>query len=189
MRIGNEKESTSNLVFSMPTEMKKEKHVDYVDDVTTYLDVRAANIEDDFSPFWTFFDKLVPCVAGVKVWSIKVRIADTITGSNCVTVTDEAFTMLAIENYWRRWFHAEPAKWTDSRRGNQQFMGWSDEAYTRYDEACRRIQKQRDTAASKTLEKEFKIQARNKYANGKVVSRTDTSREQQRKVFDELDIE
>jgi hypothetical protein len=179
----------SNPLLFLLTEMKTEQHVDYVDDVTKYLDVRASNVDDDFGPFWTFFDKLVPCVAGVKVWSIKVKIADTITGSNCVTVTDEAFTMLALDNYWMRWFHAQPAKWTDSRRGNQQFMGWSDEAYTRYDDACRLIQKQRGTAASKSLEQTFKIRARNTYANGRVVSRTDTSREQQRKVFDELDIE
>jgi hypothetical protein len=179
----------TNSVLSVHTEMKAEQHVDYVDDVTNYLDVRAAKSDDEFSPFWTFFDKLVPCVAGVKIWSIKVKISDTVTGSNCVTVTDEAFTMLALENYWGRWFHAQPAKWTDSRRGNQQFMGWSDEAYTRYDDACRRIKKQRGTTASKTLEKLFKIQARDTYANGRVVSRTDTSREQQRMVFDELDIE
>jgi hypothetical protein len=169
--------------------MKNEKHVDYVDDVTKYLNVRTANPEDDFGPFWTFFDKLVPCVAGVKVWSTKVKISNTVTGSCCVTVTDEAFTSLALENYWGRWFHKQPAKWTDSRRGNQQFMGWSDEAYTRYDDACRLIQKQRETAASIALEKEFKIRARNTYANGRVVSRTDTSREQQRVVFDELEIE
>ena len=68
-------------------------------------------------------------------------------------------------------------------------MGWSDEAYDRYDAACKLIANQRGTAASKGLEKEFKIQARDTYANGRVVSRTDTSKEPQRVVFDELDVE
>jgi hypothetical protein len=100
---------------------------------------------------------------GVNIWSIKAKIANTITSSGCVTITDEAFTMLALENYWGRWFHQEPAQWTDSRPGNQQFMGWSDEAYNRYDAACKLIAKQRGTVASKGLEKEFKIQARDTY--------------------------
>jgi hypothetical protein len=129
-------------------------------------------------------------VARVKVWSVKAKIANTINDGGCVTITDEAFTMLALENYWGRWFHQEPAQWTDSRCGKQQLMGWSDEAYDCYDAACKLIAKQWGTVASKGLEKEFKIQARDTYANGRLVSCTDTtSREQQRVVFDELDIE
>jgi hypothetical protein len=106
-----------------------------------------------------------------------------------VTITDEAFTIVALKNYWGWWFHNQPAQWTDSRQGNQQFMGWSDEAYDCYDEACKLIAKQRGAVASKGLEREFKIQARDMYANGRVVSCTDTSREQQRVVFDEMDVE
>jgi hypothetical protein len=68
-------------------------------------------------------------------------------------------------------------------------MGWSDEAYNRYDNFCKTIKKQRGTAASRSLETQFQNCARRMYANGRVISRTDTSREQQRKVFDELDIE
>jgi hypothetical protein len=179
-----------NTVLSLLwTEMKNQQHDGYVDDVTKYANVRANNLQDDFLSFWTFFDKFVPCVSGVKIWSTKVKIARTITESGCVTITDEAFTILALENYWDRWFHNKPALWTDSRRGNQQFMGWSDEAYNRYDDACKLIQKQRATESSRSLEREFKSKARNTYANGRVVSRTDTTREQQRVVFDELEME
>jgi hypothetical protein len=141
----------------LTTEMRNEKHEDYVDDVTLYADVRdSANLVESYVPFWTFFDKFVPCIAGVKIWATKVKTAKTITDSGCVTITDEAFTILALENYWDRWFHNTSAKWTDSRRGNQQFMGWSDEAYDRYDDTCRRIKKQRDTQVSQNLEKSFR---------------------------------
>jgi hypothetical protein len=69
-------------------------------------------------------------------------------------------------------------------------MGWSDEAYNRYDDVCNTIKKQqRGTTTSRILEKQNQNRARKTYANGRVVSCTDTSREQQRKVFDELDIE
>ena len=52
----------------------------HVDDVTVYDNVRSTlkngtdvDMELDFAAFWTFFDKFVPCVAGVKVWSIKEK--------------------------------------------------------------------------------------------------------------------
>lgn len=143
-----------------------------------------------FDPFWIFFDKLVPNVAGRKVWSNKIKVSRTITESGCVTITDEAFTILAIENYWERWMDPrKSAKWTDSRRGNQQFMGWSDEAYTRYDNACKLIKTQRATPVSKQLENQFKTRARNLYANGRVLSRCDARKEPQVEIFDELEIE
>jgi hypothetical protein len=180
----------SNPVLPLlTTEMKAQQHEDYIDDVTQYANVRASKSRGD-TPFWTFFDKFVPCIADVKIWSTKVKNSKTITKSGCVTITDEAFTLLALENYWGCWFHQQLARWTDSRPGNQQFMGWSDEAYNHYDDVGKLIKKQRGTTASKTLEKEFQIRARKTYANSsRVVSRTDTSREQQWDVFDELDID
>jgi hypothetical protein len=48
-------------------------------------------------------------VAGVKIWSVKDQIANTITDGGCVTITNEGFTMLALENYLGRCFHQEPA--------------------------------------------------------------------------------
>jgi hypothetical protein len=68
-------------------------------------------------------------------------------------------------------------------------MGWSDEAYTRYVEVCKRIKKQRGTKTSKGLEKASKTCAHDVYANGRVVSHINMSKERQREIFDELDIE
>ena len=182
--------SRSNPVLNViTTEMRDERHEDHVDNVAIYANVRAVDLEENFVPFWTFFDKLVPCIAGVKVWSVKVKIAQTITESGCVTITDEAFTQMALENYWGRWFHQKTAKWTDSRRGNQQYMGWSDVAYDRYDEACKRIKEQRGTPSSRALESKFRTRAQTDYASGRVVSRTNTGKEKQREIFDELEIE
>jgi hypothetical protein len=74
-------------------------------------------------PSYALFPFGVPYMAGVKIWATKVKIAETITKCGCVTITDEGFTILALETYWDQWFHNKTAKWTDSRRGNQQFMG------------------------------------------------------------------
>jgi hypothetical protein len=96
-----------------------------------------------------------------------LKILKKVTNNGCVTITDEAFTIMAL--------------------GNQQFMGWSDQVYNHYDDVCKLIKKQRGNTASTGLEKEF--QHMREYANGRVVSHMDTSREQQHKVFDELDID
>jgi hypothetical protein len=52
-----------------------------------------------------------------------VKISKTVTNSGCVTITDEAFTIIFLENYWGCWFHQQLAQWTNSRCDNQQFMG------------------------------------------------------------------
>jgi hypothetical protein len=116
-----------------------------------------------------------------------LKILKKVTNNGCVTITDEAFTIMALGNFWGCWFHQQPAQWTDSCHGNQQFMGWSDQVYNHYDDVCKLIKKQRGNTASTGLEKEF--QHMREYANGRVVSHMDTSREQQHKVFDELDID
>jgi hypothetical protein len=126
----------------LATELRNENHVEYVDDIfTMYAKVRdLKHLGGDFVPFWTLVDKFVP------------KIPATITTSECVTITDETFTGVGLENYWDRWYNQKTAKWTDSRHGNQQFMGWSDEAYTRYDEVCNNIKKQWGTQTSKCMQ-------------------------------------
>jgi hypothetical protein len=153
----------SNIMhYVRTTELVKDKDKEFIQDVSQYANVRdPAASKDSFDPFWTFFDKFVPNVAGRKVWNNKIKVSRTITESGCVTITDEAFTILALENYWDHWMDPKTsAKWTDSQRGNQQFMGWSDEAYTRYDAACKLIKTQRATLESKRLEEEYKTRAR-----------------------------
>ncbi len=77
-----------------------------------------------------FFNELVPCVAGRKVWTLREKATKKILeAGKIVSVLDEAFTILALRNYWDRWLNNGTAKWTDSRAGNHQYMGWTDEAY------------------------------------------------------------
>jgi hypothetical protein len=58
----------------------------------------------------------------------------------------------------------EPTKWTDSRRGNSQYMGWHEDAYTRYDYICRWTQQQRSSPHSTQLELRFQKKALQEYA-------------------------
>jgi hypothetical protein len=116
--------------------------------------------------FNLFFDRLIPCVAGKKVWTSKDKMACAITDGGKISVTDEAFTELCLLNYWDKWSENKPAKWTDSRQGNCTFKGWSNDAYHQFDSICKRIRAQRETDASKAMEVLFLDYAIKQYGQG-----------------------
>jgi hypothetical protein len=68
-----------------------------------------------------------------------------------VSVLDEAFTVLALKNYWKRWNNTGTAIWTDSRVGNYQYMGLTDGAYVQFDSLCKQIREQRKRASNMEL--------------------------------------
>jgi hypothetical protein len=92
------------------------------------------------------FDNLVPCVAGQKVWTLREKAIKLISeAKKVVSVLDEAFTILALMNYWESWTGNGMARWTDSKAGNYQYMGWADVAYVQFEELCKQIYEQRQT--------------------------------------------
>jgi hypothetical protein len=122
--------------------------------------------------FNLFFDRLLPCVAGKKVWTSKDKMACAITDGGKISVTDEAFTELCLLNYWDKWSENKPAKWTDSRGGNCSFKGWSNDAYQQFDSICKRIRAQRETEESKAMEVLFLDYAIKQYGRGTKRNRT-----------------
>jgi hypothetical protein len=96
-----------------------------------------------------FFNDLVPCVAGRKVWTQRERANKLISeAKKVVSVLDEAFTVLALKNYWKRWKNTGTAIWTDSKVGNYQYMGRADAAYVEFDGLCNKIREQRKSASN-----------------------------------------
>jgi hypothetical protein len=75
--------------------------------------------EDNFEPFWLFFDRLVATIAGKKIWSNRDKVGVPITTGGKITIVNRAFTILAIQNYWPKWFSTmgvpSHAKWMDLR--------------------------------------------------------------------------
>jgi hypothetical protein len=70
----------------------------------------------DLEEFHFFFDDLVPCVAGQKVWTLREKAKKLISeAKKVVSVLDEAFTILALTNYGERWTGNGTARWTDSK--------------------------------------------------------------------------
>jgi hypothetical protein len=67
-------------------------------------DVREMDPNGDIEAFCYFFDHLVPCVAGQKVWTQREKANKLISeAKKVVSVLDEALTVLALKNYWKRW--------------------------------------------------------------------------------------
>jgi hypothetical protein len=135
---------------------------------------------------------LIATIAGKKVWVNHHKVGERITTGRKITVTDEAFTVLAIQNYWPAWFGdtrgvKSSALWTDSRQGNSQYMGWHDDAYTRFDLICRTIKSQHTSEQSKQLEIAFQQKATEEYATMGGRARARAQRQEPTvRVFNEL---
>ena len=112
-------------------------------------------------------DELVPCVAGQKVWTLREKASKLILEAKKVaSMINEAFTILALMNYWERWISNVMAKWTDSRASNNQYMGWADAAYVHFHELCKQICEQRKDKMNKKLEKIYLARSRSLLAGG-----------------------
>ena len=142
---------------------KTEKFPDHLRDKEAFSNVRfhdrKKNPKEAEDRWFCFFDALVPCIAGKKIWTNQVKISKTITESNCVTVVDEAFTVLCIENYWPKWVKGGVTRWTQSRSGNTGYMGWDKVAYTRFVCLCKHIKHMRETDESIKMEMKFRENA------------------------------
>jgi hypothetical protein len=142
--------------------------------------------------FCYFFDHLVPCVAGQKVWTQREKANKLISeAKKVVSVLDKAFTVLALKNYWKRWNNTGTAIWTDSRVGNYQYMGWADAAYVQFDSLCKRIREQRKRASNMKSEREYLARSHMQLSGGGphsrrlIVGQVETNVE----VYNELDSE
>ena len=90
-------------------------------------------------------------------------ITTRISESGKVTVTDEAFTEIALRNYWDKWTKGRQCKWTDSCGGNTAFKGWRDAGYDQFNLACKQIKAARDPDHCDKMEASFMKFAVDKY--------------------------
>jgi hypothetical protein len=115
--------------------------------------VREMDPNGDIEAFCYFFDHLVPCVAGRKVWTQREKANKLISEAK-------------RKNFWKRWNNTGTAIWTDSRVGNYQYMGWADTAYIQFDSLCKRIREQRKRASNMILEREYLARSRIQLSGG-----------------------
>ena len=115
--------------------------------------------------FVFFCYNILECVAGKQEW--KLEKGRKTVSKSCVTVSDEAFALLLLENGWERFvFYASkeeenqvqklpPNLYTGRKGGNRIYEGWSDDGIERFNELCRHVHSDRMSSEGPTFEKSF----------------------------------
>jgi hypothetical protein len=107
--------------------------------------------------FMWFGGNIVECVNGKKNWKKKKSKGLL---AECCTVSDEAFGLLMLDNYWDRWvdlYEKKPktqvtkAAYTSSGAGNRKFLSWAPEGLTKFNALCKMVKWQRGNAATGAL--------------------------------------
>jgi hypothetical protein len=111
-----------------------------------FLKLRQSETEEELEAFEWFFGDFMECVCGKRIWGIQKyqelisKARDKETGGIIVTISDEAFGLLLIDNYRAKWISKVeaarrgevprsgerlPGKYTNSKLGNSEYAGWT----------------------------------------------------------------
>jgi hypothetical protein len=116
-------------------------------------------------PFFYFCNSIVECVAGKKEW--KNQKAKKLISESCITVSDEAFAILLMQNSWAKFeYIAENCDFdekknvpetlfTEKKGRNRRLQGWSETGIDNFNELCAMVEEDRKSAAGKLFEAEF----------------------------------
>ena len=143
-------------------------------ELDTICKLRQANTTDEIKAFNWFFGEFMECVSGKRVWSrhkyhnLISEAVNRDTGVQIITVSDEAFGLLLLENYldkWKKKFVAKAngvvlekkldGKYTASSKGNYAFGGWSKAGQKRFNYYVRMVKEDRASAKAKEMETKF----------------------------------
>lgn len=126
--------------------------------------------------YFFFLEYILECVAGKKEWK-KDKYSCRV--SKAVTVSDEAFALLLLNNSWEVFqeyannenqgqegarINAKP-KFTAKRGGSRRFEGWSRAGIAEYNNLCQRIVADRNSDMGEQFEIEFLEYMKDKCGN------------------------
>ena len=140
--------------------------------------------------FNQFYEELMPCCAGKQEWQPIHWVHSTISKGNIVTITDEAFVSLSIENYWDCWMADSKShnnKYTNNRSGHKQYQGWNAAGLNRFNVLCGYVASSRASDKGKEAENAFLLYARIKYGNDGKLGKRKGIPTYDFSVFDEVD--
>jgi hypothetical protein len=136
--------------------------------------LRQANTDEEMKAFQWFFGEFMECVSGKRVWS-RYKYHDLIsealnrdTGVQIVTVSDEAFALLLLDNYIEKWktkFVAKlqgkglekriDGKYTAATRVNFVFGGWSRAGQKKFNYYVNKVKEDRASSKAGDMERKF----------------------------------
>lgn len=125
--------------------------------------------EDTFT--WFAF-KFLECVAGVNAWKrrkMKVTVSafDPTTKCPYVSISDEAFALLLLDNYLVKWkyrwqceqdnkqYKRQPGRYTSSNAGHVEFGGWTNEGIMRFNELVEIVRTDREGQHAPNVEQKL----------------------------------
>jgi len=116
-------------------------------------------------PFFYFCNSIVECVAGKKEW--KNQKSKKLISESCITVSDEAFAILLMQNSWAKFeYIAEHCDFdekknlpetlfTEKKGRNRKLQGWSETGIDKFNQMCAMVEADRASAAGKLFEADF----------------------------------
>ena len=146
--------------------------------------------------FTFLVEHLLGHVIGKREWDMKKCFHMV---SDHVSISDEAYTLLLLENVYEKWLkikqHQQPGekrtivkgKYTDPEKGasNEKYKGWTVDGIQRYNQLYQKVQHNRNQKWAKTVEMKAKEEFQGRY-KGKLVG-TQIRRKKRRKKGWELD--
>jgi hypothetical protein len=104
-----------------------------------------------------FYEELLPCCVGPKVWCPAAFVKDTISAGGIVTISDEAYVALCCDNYEPKWLHnAANGKYTNNRKGNHLYGGWTNAGLTKFNELYDNVERSRNSEGGRKAELYFR---------------------------------
>jgi len=140
--------------------------------------------------FYMLYEELMPCCVGRGDWGPEQWVQGSISDGTNVTVSDEAFVVLCLENYWDGWTGRKgyKNKCTDKTKGNLKFGGWAGEGLRRFNTLCNMVHVSRNCESGMAADLAFKLYAVDKYGrDGRDKKKRNKAVEYTFGVFDELD--
>ncbi len=148
--------------------------------------LRSASTDEEKQAFLWFVGEFVESVAGRKTWGkqkyLKLMSEPTREGGKpIVSVSDEAFALLMLDNYYERWIkermerfekskqltpdkkfvRGRKGKYTAPKNGNREYRGWSNEGILEYGRLLKMVRNSRqEDVEEKKMEKWVRQQIR-----------------------------
>ena len=117
--------------------------------------------------YFFFYDCILRCVVAKMKWKHLVR--RNLPIDTLITVSDEAFALLVLENGWEKWTELHKDKTTDKkarkkkkslytndvREGNSSFDGWKPEGLDRFNMLVYKVIRDRKSVEGKAFDKQY----------------------------------
>ena len=131
------------------------------------LELRQEPEEDDpnrNNAYKFFVDKILGCAVGKRSWGKDKKCFKTVTTGG-VTVSDEAFALLIMENQWHVVFQAGgETKYTGkSGTANRRNSGWSKQGIERFNQLVRKVKENRVEAFGLDVEDAIRRELKDEY--------------------------